>query len=146
MTEALIVQGGGRDHTPEEDVAGVRTVLRIQLSDEQRQRIGISADRDLALCVNRLCDALSAAEESLADLRREEKDQRDGLFRLRERFGAGMDETFCGFFERVAKERDEAERCIVALLKYEPAWRKDAWLSAPYQWALDIRKRHEARQ
>ena len=68
MTDAVIVHGGGRDPIAEEVVAGVRTVLRIQLSDEQRIRIGISGDRDLALCVNRLCDALTEAEEQRAEL------------------------------------------------------------------------------
>jgi hypothetical protein len=61
----IIVQGGGRAHTPEDDVLGVRTVLRVQLTDEQRDRIGISADRDLAQCVMRLCDALTEAEARL---------------------------------------------------------------------------------
>lgn len=79
MSEALIVQGDGRVPTAEEDVAGVRTVLRIQLSAEQRERIGISDGRDLALCVNRACVALSEAE-----------DQRDKLIAAFNRLSAAV--------------------------------------------------------
>lgn len=70
VSDAMIVQGGGRDLEADEVVAGVRTVLRIQLTDEQRIRVGISGDRDLALCVNRLCDALTEVEEQREKLAR----------------------------------------------------------------------------
>lgn len=63
--DAMIIEGGGRDHTPEKDVAGVRTILRVQLADEQLERIGISEDRDLVQCVMRLCDALTETERLL---------------------------------------------------------------------------------
>ncbi len=124
MTDAVIVHGGGRDPIAEEVVAGVRTVLRVQLTDEQRERIGISEDRDLALCVNRLCDRLGATEEALEGLEREQREQRAAIGRLREKLGATLDETFGGFIERLARERNAAvEPVSLQVVGAPPFWR-----------------------